>query len=122
LVFTSRKVAAIADIRVVGDRMMHRHNASSLGHDYTTDVLSWHLGGSGRRGDPLCASVIVCRDFAVREAAARGISVDEELARYVIHGCLHALGFDDHEDADRAAMWRVQEKLVRELFAGRARG
>lgn len=122
LVFASRKVCAVADIRVVGDRRMHRQNRESLGHDYTTDVLSWNLGGSGKRGDPLFASVMVCRDYAVREAAARGIGVDEELARYVIHGCLHALGFDDHDEADRAKMWRVQEKLVKQLFGGGGRG
>lgn len=117
-VFADRKAHGEVDIQVVGDRLMKSRNHESLNHDYTTDVLSWYLGGSGKANDPLFAAVMVCRDYAEREAIARGISLDEELARYVIHGCLHAFGFDDHDEADHARMWKLQEKIVGRVMGG----
>jgi len=36
--------------------------------------------------------------------------VEEELLRYVAHGVLHLLGYDDHRPADRAKMWKRQER------------
>ncbi len=52
--------------------------------------------------------VIVSFDTAAKVAPEFGWSTQEELLLYVIHGCLHLVGYDDHNDEDRAAM-RVGE-------------
>jgi len=102
------------ELHVIGDKRMRAWNNEYLQHDYTTDVLSFDLGSQAELG--LFGMLAVCRPFAQRFAKRRGISVDEELARYVVHGTLHLLGFDDHEEDERAAMWEVQEQLVANLF------
>jgi probable rRNA maturation factor len=110
-----RRRAAVS-IAVIGDARMRRLNRDALGHDYSTDVLSFDHGDSpeGRQ-----IELFLCLPFARRQARARGIPPDQELARYVVHGCLHCIGFDDRTHAGHAAMWARQEAVLRRLF-GRA--
>jgi probable rRNA maturation factor len=46
-----------------------------------------------------------------------GIPLREELIRLVVHGTLHALGWDHPEGPGRtrSAMWRKQERYVEAL-------
>lgn len=110
--FSRHKKSANVDILVCGDVTMRRINRESLAHDYTTDVLSWLLDGDGSKAHPFDVALTVNRAFAAREARSRGIAEDEELLRYVVHGCLHALGHDDHDPKAREEMWTVQERIV----------
>ncbi|MCB9893292.1 MAG: rRNA maturation RNase YbeY [Planctomycetes bacterium] len=100
-------------IVVIGDTRMRSLNRDALGHDYVTDVLSFDHGDSpeGRQ-----IEVIVCAPHAAREARAHGVPFNQELARYVIHGCLHCNGHDDRTEAQRNAMWTAQERTMRRLF------
>lgn len=111
-----RKPNVQVSIVLVGDRRMRTLNRQALGHDYTTDVLSFDHGltPEGR-----LIELVICPPFAARIARQRGISPSQELARYVVHGCLHCAGFDDATPSRRRAMWAAQESTLRGLF-GRA--
>ena len=102
---------ALVSVTFLGRDAMRRLNAEHLGHDRPTDVLSFALAGpSGHTvGD-----IYVCAWVAAREARSRGITVREELIRLVVHGTLHALGYEHPDDARRTAspMWRRQERYV----------
>ncbi len=102
------------ELHVVGDKRMRRWNNEYLNHDYTTDVLAFELGYDPRLG--LCGMLVVCRPFAIRKAKELGISEQEELSRYVLHGCLHLLGYDDKSPDKRKHMWEVQETLLQRAF------
>ncbi|HEU4699908.1 MAG TPA: rRNA maturation RNase YbeY [Gemmatimonadales bacterium] len=98
----------------LGREAMRRLNLEHKGRDRPTDVLSWSLP------DPrgfIVGDVYVCPWAARQEAAARGIPAHEELVRLVVHGTLHALGWDHPEEAGRtrSPMWRRQERYVRRL-------
>ncbi|MCA8919773.1 MAG: rRNA maturation RNase YbeY [Planctomycetes bacterium] len=107
------RLKASVSVVVIGDQRMRSLNRDALGHDYVTDVLSFDHGDSpeGR-----VFEIIVCAPHAAREAKRYGVPEKQEVARYVIHGCLHCVGHDDHSESDRAAMWKLQEKHVRKLF------
>jgi probable rRNA maturation factor len=98
--------AAQISIAVVGDAEMRRLNRDHLGHDYTTDVLSFVLDDSEAR---LLGEIVVSSDVAVREAARRGVDAGDELLLYVVHGLLHLVGMRDKSPSDRAGM-RVAEQ------------
>jgi len=108
-----RRQARIS-ITFLGRDAMRRLNAEHKGHDRPTDVLSFALDGPG--DEPL-GDVYICPWVARREAAARKISVREELVRLVVHGTLHALGHVHPEGPGRttSAMWRRQERYVEAL-------
>ncbi len=103
-------------LTVTDDAGIHELNRTWLAHDEPTDVISFPLR-EANDPDPLLGEVVISAERARREACARGIPLDEELVRYVVHGCLHLLGWDDRTEAERRAMHARQEEIVRALMA-----
>jgi probable rRNA maturation factor len=100
-------------IAFVTDAAIRKINRRFLNHDFATDVLSFPLAGPG---SDLFGELVISGDFAAAEAAKRKIPVEEELLRYVAHGLLHLLGYDDHAPKDRARMWKRQERELRKVL------
>ena len=102
-------------IAFVTNAAMRKINRKFLKHDFATDVISFPLGTD------LVGELVISAEYAAVEARTRRIPVEEELLRYVAHGILHLLGYDDDRPRDRAAMWKRQEReLARVLRASRA--
>lgn len=105
---------AMISVTFLGRDAMRRLNAEHKGHDRPTDVLTFALSdlAGGTLGD-----VYVCPWVAEREAWSRGIPLQQELIRLVVHGTLHALGREHPEDDRRTSspMWRRQERYVEAL-------
>ena len=101
-------------VTFLGRDAMRRLNALHLGRDRPTDVISF---GLRHPGGELVGDVYVCPWVAAREAHTRGIPVRQELIRLLVHGTLHALGYDhpEGERRTRSAMWRRQERYVETL-------
>jgi len=61
--------------------------------------------------------VYICPAVAREHARALRIPPREELIRLVVHGTLHALGYEhpEGEGRTRSAMWRRQERYVEAL-------
>lgn len=105
-------------------------NQRHLGGDGPTDVLAFPLdagGGDddhrpGRGGDMpvLLGDVVVCPAEARRNAAARSMSTDDELALLVVHGVLHVLGMDHAEPEETALMQAAEHDLLARLHASPA--
>lgn len=100
--------------------------ALNAGHrrvDRPTDVLAFGADdGSAPRGpeEPrLVGDVVICPSIAAANAAARGASIDEELALLVVHGALHLLGYDHIVEGDAEMMeGREQEMLALDAALG----
>jgi len=88
-------------LAIVDDPTMHQLNREHLQHDYPTDVLSFVLESAKPMLD---GEVIVSCDTAQKVAPEYSWSAQNELLLYFIHGSLHLVGYDDHNDEDRAAM------------------
>lgn len=114
-------------VRVLGDDAMaeaHLRFGSGVG---TTDVLTFDLSdeppGSPATPDSpsqrhLDADILVCVDEARRQGAARGHEPARELLLYIIHGALHCLGHDDHDEAAAARMHAVEDRILESLGVG----
>jgi probable rRNA maturation factor len=93
-------------VAFVTNAAIRKINRRFLQHDFATDVISFPLGGDS----DLVGELVISAEYAAGEARTRKIPVEEELLRYVAHGVLHLLGYDDHRPADRAKMWKRQER------------
>ncbi|MGC3969864.1 MAG: rRNA maturation RNase YbeY [Pirellulales bacterium] len=93
-------------IAVVDDATIHDVNNRFLQHDEPTDVVSFVLEDEGKLLD---GEIVLGADVAARSAAELGISADEELLLYAIHGALHLVGHDDLTPEPRKLM-RAQER------------
>jgi len=74
-------------------------------------VLSFALHEDG---EPPLGDVYLGVAQARRQAAAAGVTEEEELVRLAVHGTLHVLGWDHPMDESRVRtpMWRRQERYV----------
>lgn len=115
----ARAPADEAEISVafVDDAAIAALNLEWLDRDGATDVISFGLGKA-----PLVADIYVSVDTARRNAEELGIELREELMRLVVHGVLHAAGYDHSEDEARGAteMFELQERVIDQLLGGRS--
>ncbi|HKS05252.1 MAG TPA: rRNA maturation RNase YbeY [Gemmatimonadaceae bacterium] len=107
---------AEVSVTLVTSGAIARLNRKHLGHRGATDVIAFALPvhGTHRRGAVL-GDVYVCPAVARRNAREHRVSFRNELERLIVHGTLHALGWD-HPDGDAriaSPMWRRQEALLR---------
>ena len=88
-------------------------NWRHLRHRGPTDVISFELAGPDGAA-PRAGDVYIAPDVARENARAVGAGVREEIARLVVHGTLHVLGWEHPEGDERVAspMWRRQERLL----------
>jgi probable rRNA maturation factor len=105
---------AEADISVIfiDRRYSARVNRKYLGHNYATDVLSFCLGDRGR----IDGEVYVNLDQARRQARDYGVTAANEIARLVLHGTLHLLGYDDRTTHDAGKMKARENEHMRYWF------
>lgn len=96
------------NILFTDDATIRRYNKQFLHHDYPTDVISFPDASPSSVGD-----IVISTQQALAYASEHHISVPEELARYVIHGILHCLGYTDSSRPARARMTARQESLLR---------
>lgn len=100
-------------LALVDDREIRELNRTHRGKDRATDVLSFSLVEGDHalhRGD-LLGDVVISLDTARRQARARHKSLDEEVARLMIHGVLHLIGHDHEVDEEYRRM-RAEERRL----------
>ncbi|PSQ64720.1 MAG: rRNA maturation RNase YbeY [Bacteroidetes bacterium QH_1_61_8] len=93
---------------------VRRLNREYLDHDYNTDVLSFSLRGQDE--DPSTevveGEVYVDLDTAADRHEEFDTSFGREAYRYVVHGVLHLLGYDDAtEDGQQEMRTREDQYL-----------
>ncbi|WP_338766820.1 rRNA maturation RNase YbeY [Massilia sp. METH4] len=91
-------------------------NREYRGKDYATNVLTfaYNEGEEIADDEPTRADIILCTDVLEREAAEQKKTVEEHAAHLIVHGVLHAQGYDHEEDDEAEEM----ESLETELLVG----
>lgn len=97
------------EVAVVDDLVIARLHAEYLDDPSVTDVITFDHG-----------EIIINRETARREAAARGLPFLHELLLYIVHGLLHLGGHDDREPAAREQMGVLQERILRQTWSAAA--
>jgi probable rRNA maturation factor len=108
-----RTSVASLSITLVSNARMRALNRRHLRRTRLTDVISFSLPV----GNSLAGDVYIAPGAAAASARENGIPLREEMIRLVVHGVLHAVGWNHPEGQGRmrSAMWRRQEALVRRL-------
>lgn len=106
-------------IRIVDDATMSRYHEQYCNLPGTTDVLTFDLRDPSQLSAPISGDLLLCIDEAARQAQKHGHSTREELLLYAVHGLMHLLGEDDHDEADYAAMHAREDALLEAIGVGR---
>jgi rRNA maturation RNase YbeY len=88
-------------------------NRDYLGHDYITDVLSFDLSEAPGQVE---GEIYVDLDTAAERCEEFDSTFEEEAHRYVAHGLLHLIGYDDTTPDERAAMRRLENHYLSMIF------
>ncbi|HVP39625.1 MAG TPA: rRNA maturation RNase YbeY [Candidatus Saccharimonadales bacterium] len=99
---------------VLADDALLRHlNARFRGVDRATDVLSFEPAPGP--GEPAPGEIYVSMQRVAAQARRYRVSPQRELARLLVHGALHLLGYDHLRPADRARMRARERELLAAL-------
>ncbi|UXA16362.1 rRNA maturation RNase YbeY [Mycobacterium sp. SMC-4] len=90
-----------------------------------TDVMSFPMdelepGGrpdSPEPGPSMLGDIVLCPEFAAKQAADAGHTLGQELALLTVHGVLHLLGYDHAEPDEEKEMFALQRELLEEWVA-----
>ena len=109
-------------VRFVGDDEVRALNAEWRGKDKATNVLSFPLAEPGDLTDAtvpgaelLLGDIVLARGVCEAEAADKGVSVEDHAAHLLVHGTLHLLGYDHHDDRQAADMEAREIRALQRL-------
>jgi probable rRNA maturation factor len=98
-------------VTLTGDEEVRALNAKWRGKDTPTNVLSFPMAEEldltratvdGR--ELLLGDIILARGVCEAEAADKGVTVEQHATHLIVHGTLHLLGYDHHDDTQAADM------------------
>ncbi|MEX8498213.1 MAG: rRNA maturation RNase YbeY [Leptothrix ochracea] len=97
-------------VRVVDAPEAQQLNHAFRAKDYATNVLTFDYA----QEPMVLADLVLCAPVVEAEALAAGKRIEDHYAHLLIHGTLHAQGWDHLEDEEAEAM----EAREREVMAG----
>ena len=103
----SRKVAYLGVV-LTGRETVRALNRQYRSGDYDTDVLSFPLGA----GEAIDGEIYVNLDFAAAHCAHYQATFEEEARRYIVHGLLHLMGYDDGDETGRRKMRGLEDRYL----------
>ena len=86
-------------VRVVGAEEGQALNRQYRGKDYATNVLTFDYS----QAPLVAADLVLCAPVVEREAKEQGKALEAHYAHLLVHGTLHARGYD-HETGERDAL------------------
>jgi len=98
-------------VRIVGAEEGQSLNRSYREKDYATNVLTFDY----EQEPVVMADLVLCAPVVEREAAEQKIALADHYAHLLVHGTLHAQGYDHEDDGPEAACMEARET---EILAG----
>ncbi|WP_027794304.1 rRNA maturation RNase YbeY [Paraburkholderia acidipaludis] len=88
-------------------------NRTYRGKDYSTNVLTFAYAES--EDDPVTGDLILCCPVVEKEAAEQGKPLAAHYAHLLVHGALHAQGYDHEDEAEAEEMEGIETEILTSL-------
>lgn len=88
-------------------------NRTYRGKDYATNVLTFAYAES--EDDPVTGDLILCCPVVEQEAAEQGKPLAAHYAHLLVHGTLHAQGYDHENEAEAEEMEGIETEILTSL-------
>ena len=102
-------------VRLTSDEEVRALNAEWRGKDQATNVLSFPMAETDELDDAtpdgpelMLGDIVLARGVCAAEAADKAISIEAHASHLMVHGTLHLLGYDHHDD-DAASDMEARE-------------
>lgn len=99
-------------INFVSSQYIIRLNEQYLGHNGSTDIITFNYSGDNIFFDGEC---FICVEVAEENSKRYKVDINNELIRLIVHGILHLIGYDDIEINDKQKMKQKENELVNKI-------
>jgi probable rRNA maturation factor len=89
-------------------------NRDFRGKDYATNVLTFAYS-EDEAAETTLADIILCTDVLEKEAAEQGKTVEAHATHLIVHGVLHAQGYDHETDEEADEMEALETEILARL-------
>ena len=96
---------------LTGDEQVRVLNSKWRGKDKPTNVLSFPMAdeldlskANVSERELLLGDIVLARGVCEREAAEKGVPLDQHATHLIVHGTLHLLGYDHQRDDEAGEM------------------
>jgi len=104
-------------IALMSDDDMLQMNQKFLDHDDYTDVITFDYSTE----TTINCDIAVSTDRVAENSAQERVSVENELARVLIHGILHCVGYVDKTPKDKAIMRDKENDMLKSFHVEQKR-
>ncbi|OAI61739.1 metalloprotease [Ralstonia solanacearum] len=101
------------NVRFVDEEEGRTLNRTYRGKDYATNVLTFSYAETEH--DPVSADVVLCCPVVEKEAKDQGKPLRAHYAHLIVHGALHAQGYDHENPAEAKEMEGIETAVLVEL-------
>lgn len=105
------------NLALVDEPTARKLNEQFAGNDYATDVLSFdYFEGENRQStaSDTVGEIVICAAVALKQAVEHQIDLSAEVTLLFVHGVLHLLGHDHHDEAE-ASFSTLQSVIMSKL-------
>ncbi len=106
------RAPGMIEITFLGKQAMRRLNRRHKRHDWVTDVLSFRYESEGPSAISTVGEILIAPSQARAYAKQAGLNETQELGRYVVHGLLHWLGYEDRTEHEQRLMRKREDRLL----------
>jgi len=100
-------------VRFVDEEEGRMLNRTYRQKDYATNVLTFAYAES--EDDPVAGDLILCCPVVEREAAEQGKPLAAHYAHLIVHGTLHAQGYDHEVESEAQEMESIETDIMQSL-------
>jgi len=105
-------------VSFLSSKKMTEVNYDFLRHTGDTDVICFdYRADEDADFEETGVDILICPAVAFREAEKRGLPYSREVTLYLVHGLLHAAGFDDLKPRLKRKMRRAEKRVMKTLEA-----
>lgn len=101
-------------VRIVDEEEGRALNLGFRQKDYATNVLTFDYA----REPVILADLVLCADVVEAEAAREGKTLEAHYAHLLVHGALHAQGYDHECEEDAEQMEGLEREVLMRLGFG----
>lgn len=102
-------------LKFLGTQEMHSMNKKFRSKDCPTNVLAFPIDGKHGLETNCLGDIAICHEVVLKEAKEQNKEISDHMAHIFIHGVLHLLGYDHHQEDQAETMENLERKILSKI-------
>ena len=102
-------------IKFLGKEEMQLMNKKFRSADRPTNVLAFPIDNRLKLETDSLGDIAICHEVVLKEAKEQNKKVSDHMAHIFIHGVLHLLGHDHHQEVQAETMENLERKILSKI-------